>query len=83
MSRLRKLQDAIKRCSGTFPYRDVEALMALLGYELQKGSGGSARCFAHPVTQDIIRFHEPHPKPEMKAYAVRQLRDHLKDRGLL
>lgn len=88
MSRLAKLKAELKQCQGRFPYREAESLMKLLGYNLKKTSsgsktGGSRRRFVHPTTKDMIHLHEPHPEKEMKEYAVRELRDHLRARGLL
>ena len=80
MSRLDTLKTEFKRCRGPFPYTKMVKLLTGLGYEELKSSGGSSRKFAHPVTKQLILLHEPHPKPEVKAYKVREIQDLLAER---
>jgi len=50
------------------------------GYEIIEGSG-SRRKFCNPATGRIIILHEPHPRPVVKQYALRQVMEHLKETG--
>ena len=84
MARGDKLKEQLRACRGPFPYKDLVTLLGQLGYEQVRGgkTGGSRRRFAHPDTGDVIMIHAPHSK-EIKAYAVRDVREHLEERGLL
>lgn len=83
MSRLQKAIESLKSCNGTFPYRDLVSLLAMLGYLETKTGGGSRRRFVHPELKDVIRLHEPHPETHVKGYAVREIREHLLEKGLI
>lgn len=83
MSQLHKLKQEFKACSGAYPYKDAKRLLLGLGFEETSTGGGSRRRFVHVVTKRIIRLHEPHPGNEIKAYAVRDIRDALELMGLL
>ena len=58
----------------------IEALFVALGANLREGSGSRVR-----VTLNDARatFHRPHPQPETKQYAVRNVRQFLKDTGVI
>jgi predicted RNA binding protein YcfA (HicA-like mRNA interferase family) len=66
----------------TFPWRDVEAVMASLGYKQHEMAGSRVRFF-HPQTGHMIRLHRPHPSNELKGGALRDLRNSLKQEGYL
>jgi hypothetical protein len=82
MSQFDKLRQALKRCRGTFAYRDFERLLGGLGYQLVTAgkTGGSRRKFMHEITKDMIWLDEPHDG-EMKPAMVRRLREHLESKG--
>ncbi|SDP07835.1 type II toxin-antitoxin system HicA family toxin [Phyllobacterium sp. OV277] len=82
MTRSDKLVAALKGCNGPFPYKDLARILRSFGYEEKNGSG-SARKFFHPDTKAVIAIHEPHPGNEVLPYVVRQVREHLNDRGLI
>jgi hypothetical protein len=77
MSRLDSLKADFRECRGAFPYAKLVKLLAGLGYEEMKTSGGSKRRFAHSETKQLILLHEPHPGNEVKAYKVREIQDLL------
>lgn len=83
MSRADRLVEEFKAYQGAFPYRDLVRLLAGLGYEERATGGGSRRKFVHAKTKHIIRLHEPHPGNEVKAYAVREVRESLIEQGLI
>ncbi|MCU7904956.1 MAG: type II toxin-antitoxin system HicA family toxin [Candidatus Thiodiazotropha sp. (ex Epidulcina cf. delphinae)] len=55
-------------------------LLKALGFRQLEGAGSRVRF----VKGDLqIRLHKPHPQRELKAYAVRQVREVLESEGLL
>lgn len=63
-------------------WSDLKGALESLGYELINGSG-SRRKFVHKETKVLISCHEPHPKPEVKPYIIRQIAEHLKAQGFI
>lgn len=61
-------------------WSDLVGALEDLGYKLLSNKG-SRRKFVFPDTQEVISLHEPHPQPEVKQYAIRQVVDHLKLHG--
>lgn len=61
-------------------WSDLVGALEDLGYKLHSNKG-SRRKFVFPATQEVINLHEPHPQPEVKQYAIRQVVDHLKLHG--
>jgi predicted RNA binding protein YcfA (HicA-like mRNA interferase family) len=61
-------------------WSDLVGALEDLGYTLLSNKG-SRRKFIFPGTQEVISLHEPHPQPEVKQYAIRQVVDHLKLHG--
>lgn len=61
---------------------EVAGALASLGFEAQNNDG-SRRRFLHPAYGLSINLHKPHPQPEMKRYAIRQLVDFLRNNGFL
>ena len=79
-----KQDKAIKRLKSIpkdYTYTEARSLLINLGYqESSKGStSGSRVCFIKD--QNKINLHKPHPRDEMKTYAVRNLRDYLEEKG--
>ena len=65
-----------------FTWAELQTIMKHFGYEEKKG-GGSRRKFIHPGTNAVISLHEPHPKPQMKSYAIDIIIEHLNEGGLI
>ena len=63
-------------------YEEVERLLSLLGYfKSEKGkTSGSRVLFSKPGKLPIF-LHRPHPRKELKEYAVKQLVQELKING--
>jgi HicA toxin of bacterial toxin-antitoxin, len=82
MSQKDKLLDRLKSRPRDFQWSELETLLGGFGYELERGSG-SRRKFWNPQTDAIISIHEPHPVPVLKAYQIKEIINHLRERGLL
>ena len=61
-------------------WADVVGLIGALGGYVDEGRSGSRA--AIEIRGRVASVHAPHPQPEMKRYAVRQLRDFLADVGI-
>lgn len=82
MSRFEKALERLKRKPKDFTWSELQAIMTHFGYEEIKGTG-SRRKFIHHKTKILISLHEPHPKPDLKRYALEIIIDHLKGEGLI
>ena len=56
-------------------FSDVVALVEALGGEVERGRSGSRVAFVLGGRKVVL--HAPHPQPEMKRYAVREIRRFL------
>lgn len=70
------------RTAKTLTWRDVTKAMSLLGF-VKVEAAGSRVLFENGIEGDEILLHKPHPQNELKAYALKQLRESLKERGFL
>ena len=59
---------------------DLIAVLASLGFKQIEGAG-SRVSFSNGTV--MIKLHKPHPQKEVKAYAVKQVKEVLKREGLL
>ena len=75
MSKIEKLIDRLRTRPKDFTWQELQKVLAHFGYEEMTGSG-SRRKFIHP-NGNIISLHEPHPSNVLKAYAVKEVIDHL------
>ena len=66
-----------------FTYAEAQTLLKAMGYcEINKGkTSGSRVRFYREKDKAVIDLHKPHPRPEMKKYAVEQLVSKLKEYG--
>lgn len=64
-----------------FRYSDMRTLLTGLGFlESNKGkTSGSRVKFSHRESKEVIMVHKPHPGDEMKKYAVKGVREKLRD----
>lgn len=60
-------------------WRDIEALLEVLGAEISEGSGSRVRVALNDVR---AVFHRPHPRPETNKGAVRSVRRFLQEAGV-
>jgi len=58
---------------------DVVSLIGALNGEVIEGSGSRARFDLNDVSLNI---HSPHPRPELKIYQVKAVRDFLTQAGI-
>ena len=84
MSRTEKLLQRLLSEPKDFTWEELVKLLAWYGFaELKKGkTGGSRRKFADHQRRVII-LHKPHPGNVVKEYAIRQVIEHLKDKGYI
>ena len=82
MSTKEKLLERLKSIPVDLTYEEVERLLSLLGYfKSEKGkTSGSRVLFSKPGKLPIF-LHRPHPRKELKEYAVKQLVQELKING--
>ncbi|HLZ87597.1 MAG TPA: type II toxin-antitoxin system HicA family toxin [Puia sp.] len=84
MSKTEKLLQRLLSIPKDFTWEELVKLLAYFGFEeLKKGkTGGSRRKFADERKRVII-LHKPHPGNIVKEYAIRQVIEHLKEKGYI
>ncbi len=82
MSKFKKALERLKSRPKDFTWSELQNVMSHFGYHEIAG-GGSRRKFINMKTKVSISLHEPHPRPEIKTYALDIVIEHLKDEGLL
>ncbi len=82
MSKLEKLLKKLDNHHATWVWNDLTSLLKLLGYEKTEGSGSRVK-FDNGNPLDMINLHKPHPRNEVKAYVIRQVREKLQSGDLL
>jgi len=61
-------------------WQDVASLFEALGATVTQGEGSRVRVALHDLK---AVFHQPHPRPELPTYAVKDIRDFLEQAGEL
>jgi hypothetical protein len=69
----------INPVSGSIRWRDVEALLIALGAEMSEGSGSRVR---FTIGEQTLFLHRPHPSPDTKRWAIRDIREFLTNIGI-
>lgn len=59
---------------------ELASLLRALGAEEHKGAGSRVRFV---LGRSILSLHRPHPKPELRKYAVEDVRGFLAARGIV
>ncbi len=59
-------------------YHELKTLLESLGYQESEGEGPRVS-FYHPILDDMIDLHKPHPQNELKVYQVKQIQKKLHD----
>ena len=82
MSKNEKLVQRLLALPKDLTWKELVKLLTLFGYsELKKGKiGGSRKRFADDK-KNLITLHKPHPGNIVKSYALKQVIDHLKEKG--
>jgi hypothetical protein len=68
-----------------FTYDELQRLFLHLGYKKTAAgkTSGSRVAFYNSELDDMIKFHKPHPSPVMKKCYLREIKKHLKDKGVI
>ena len=66
----------------TFKFSELITLLQMLGYTELQGDGSRVK-FDNGNPEDLINLHKPHPGNEMKAYAIKQVKEKLQRGGLI
>ena len=83
MGQKEKLIARLKANPKDFTFEDAESLLGCLGYQrLNKGKTSGSRTMFTNGHQKIL-LHKPHPRKELLAYQVKQLKEQLEQEGLL
>lgn len=82
MNKRVKLLTKLNTAGNTFPWTELAALMAQLGYEQQEMAGSRVR-FYNSTTGHLLRLHRPHPENTIKGGALKAVRQALKQEGYL
>ena len=82
MSQIEKLKErfAAEPPPKDFTWPELARLMKEFGYA-EKPGGGSRRKFVNPETKRVVSLHEPHPRPILKTYQIRDVLSHLREAG--
>ena len=82
MSKKNKLVDKLLSIPSDFTWEELVKILTSLGYqEIKLGkTSGSRRRFVDKEN-NLILLHKPHPKNIVKKYVIRQVVDHLLQKG--
>lgn len=83
MGKLEKAKLRLKNEPTDYTFKEAKSLLISLGYEeYNKGKTAGSRVMFVKNDRKVL-LHKPHPGNEMKAYAIRQLKDYLETIGEL
>lgn len=82
MSKQQKLITRLKSRPKDFTWDELCSLMRTLGYELVNANG-SRRRFFNPTSKGVLTIHEPHPRNYLLDYQIKDVLEHLNDRGAI
>ncbi len=84
MAKIEKLIAKLLSLPKDFTWEELESILSYFGYKELKGgkTGGSRRKFANEKKQ-VIALHKPHPKNILKLYQLKEVIEHLKEKGKL
>jgi hypothetical protein len=82
LSKIEKLIERLKNKPKDFTWDELVAVLTYFGYnEMAAGkTGGSRRRFSH-ADKSVIMLHKPHPQPIVKAYVIKEVFEHLTQKG--
>ncbi|SFB13781.1 type II toxin-antitoxin system HicA family toxin [Selenomonas ruminantium] len=81
----KELIEKLKSSPKNFTFDEAEALLGYFSYQRSnKGkTSGSRIMFTNDEHKAKILLHKPHPKKELLAYQVKQLKEYLEQEGLI
>ena len=82
MGRREKLIARFEKIPADFTWDELCRMMKGFGFEALGGSGSRYK-FLHSESKQVVSLHLPHPGNIVKRYALRQVRETLKDGGLI
>jgi hypothetical protein len=72
----RKTLEKIYQAAPGIKWSDFISLINNLGGQVEEGAGSRCRIW---LNDRAMNLHKPHPNPEIKRYAVRQIREFLQN----
>jgi len=82
MSKFEKAIDRLKSEPKDFKWSELKTVLKRFGFKEIQGDGSRVK-FYDEEKGVLFLSHKPHPKPNMKSYAVRQALTFLKDNGYI
>lgn len=76
-----KLVERFKSQPKDFKWSELKKLLGKLGYEEVQGKGSRVKFIGEGLPRIIL--HSPHPNPNMKQYAIKQVYDLLTEAKLI
>lgn len=80
MSKKDKLLQKFLAAKRNFLWSDLVSVLTSLGFEQIEAEGSRVDFVKDDL---IINLHKPHPAKEVKAYALKQVKEHLNQWGVL
>ncbi|MBU2729266.1 type II toxin-antitoxin system HicA family toxin [Acidithiobacillus caldus] len=66
-----------------FRWEELVRLMENLGFAIESGSGSARRFVSRERPELVLFIHQPHPQATLKEYQIRQIRQTLRENGIL
>lgn len=84
MRKKEKLIDRFLSVPADFTWDELLKVLSTFGYkEMKSGkTSGSGRKF-NDINNNLILLHKPHPAKIVKKYAIRQIIENLKEKGII
>ncbi|MBQ0128766.1 MAG: type II toxin-antitoxin system HicA family toxin [bacterium] len=84
MGTIDKLIERFKSLPTDFTFSELERLLRYFGYEkYEKGKTSGSRIIFKNTEGSPIMIHKPHPGNIVKGYALKQILEELKQKGLI
>ncbi len=82
MSKKEKLLLHLSNARKVFAWNELVSLLIMLGYEKKEMAGSRVR-FYNKENDALLLLHKPHPENEIKGGALKSVKEHLKNEGVL
>lgn len=80
MSKQGKLLESFKAAKKDYKWQELVAVLTSFGFEQVEAEGSRVDFVKDEI---VIKLHKPHPQKEVKAYALKQIKEALHKEGLL